>query len=401
VDERMSAPKRLLTIGHSYVVAANRRLAHEMALAGAGEWEVTAAAPERFPGDLRQIELEPIPGEACRTVAVPVSFARMPHLMRYGRRLANLIRGEAWDVIHCWQEPFVFSAAQVAKAARPEPALVYATFQNLPKQYPLPFSRFEAASMRRADGWIAFGRTVEETLAERPGYRGCPHAVIAPGVDVERFRPDPGARRRVRQPLGWDDEGPPVIGYLGRFVEDKGIHVLTAALAKVHTPWRALLVGGGAMEDELDAWAAATGGAARVETGVPHDEVPAYLNAMDVLVAPSLTTPRWREQFGRMLTEAMACGVPVIGSDSGEIPHVIGDAGIIVPEGDADRLAAALNELIASPERHAGLSRRGRARVEAEFSLAHAARRHLAFFDRVIAAKHGSGSHGTARTRSR
>ena len=62
-------------------------------------------------------------------------------------------------------------------------------------------------------------------------------------------------------------------------------------------------------------------------TGVAHDDVPEYLNAMDLLCAPSQTTARWREQFGRMLIEAMACGVPVVASRSGEIPYVVGDAG--------------------------------------------------------------------------
>ncbi len=183
--------KRLLTIGHSYVVAANRRLAHEMALAGAREWEVTAVAPERYPGDLRSVELEPIAGEACRVVPVPVRFARRPHLMRYGRALRHLLRGERWDVVHCWQEPYVLSAAQVARAAPGDAALVYATFQNLPKRYPPPFAQLERAAMRRADGWIAFGRTVEETLADRPGYRDRPHAVIPPGVDPPASAPTP------------------------------------------------------------------------------------------------------------------------------------------------------------------------------------------------------------------
>ncbi len=391
--------KRLLTIGHSYVVAANRRLAHEMALAGAGEWEVTAVAPERFPGDLRDVELEPIPGEACRVVGIPVRFARRPHLMRYGRALRHLLRGERWDVVHCWQEPYVLSAAQVARAVPRDSALVYATFQNLPKRYPPPFAQVERAAMRRADGWIAFGRTVEETLAGRPGYRDRPHAVIPPGVDTARFRPDMDARRRIRRELGWAEDGEPVIGYLGRFVEAKGIEVLTTALARVKGEWRALFVGGGAGQPKLEAWARGFGGAVRVVTGVAHDEVPAYLGAMDVLVAPSLTTPRWREQFGRMLTEAMACGVPVIASDSGEIPHVVGDAGIIVPEGDADALAAALGELIADPSRRAELSRRGLARVEAEFTLPHVARRHLAFFDAILAGKHRMGPHGGRETR--
>jgi len=382
--------KRLLTIGHSYVVAANRRLAHQMALAGAGEWEVTAAAPDRFPGDLRDLTLEPIEGEACRVVPIPVRFARTPHLMRYRKPLADLIRGERWDVIHCWQEPFVLAAADVARAAPADAALVYATFQNIPKRYPIPWSRFERASLARADGWIAFGRTVEQTLAGRRGYRDRPHAVIAPGVDAERFRPDPDARRRVRRELGWTDDGDPVIGYLGRFVEPKGLQPLTAALGRTTGAWRALFVGGGPERDKLDKWAADYPDRVRVVGGVAHDRVPAYLAAMDVLVAPSLTTPRWREQFGRMLIEAMACGVPVVGSSSGEIPHVIGDAGVIVPEGDPGALSKVLDELIADPERRAEMSRRGLERVRAEFALPVVARRHLAFFDELLAAKHGS-----------
>ncbi|HEX8241933.1 MAG TPA: glycosyltransferase family 4 protein [Longimicrobium sp.] len=375
--------KRLLTIGHSYVVAMNRRLAHEMAVAGAGEWEVACVAPARYPGDLREIELERIDGEACRTIAVPVRFARKPHLMRYGGELKTVL-AEGWDVVHCWEEPYVLSAAQVARATPRGAALVYATFQNLPKRYPPPFAQLERRVMRRADGWIAFGRTVEETLAGRPGYRDRPHAVIAPGVDVARFRPDPEARRLVRQRLGWGDDELPVAGYLGRFTQAKGLRVMMSALERTQGAWRALFVGGGEMETELREWASSRGDAVRVITGVAHDDVPDHLAAMDLLVAPSLTTPRWREQFGRMLTEAMACGVSVIASDSGEIPHVVGDAGMIVPEGDADALSAAIDRWIADPAARAEAARRGLDRARAEFALPIVARRHLDFFDDIL-----------------
>ena len=102
------------------------------------------------------------------------------------------------------------------------------------------------------------------------------------------------------------------------------------------TAWRALWVGGGAMEGMLRDWAARHGDRVRIVTGVGHDRVPGYLNAMDLLAAPSQTTPRWKEQFGRMLLEAMAAGVPVVASDSGEIPHVVKDAGRVVPAGRGD-----------------------------------------------------------------
>ena len=73
--------------------------------------------------------------------------------------------------------------------------------------------------------------------------------------------------------------------------------------------------------------------------------MPAAAERLDCLALPSLTRPNWKEQFGRVLVEAMACQVPVVGSDSGEIPNLVGDAGLIVPEGDAAALAAALRRL--------------------------------------------------------
>jgi len=74
----------------------------------------------------------------------------------------------------------------------------------------------------------------------------------------------------------------------------------------------------------------------------------------------------------------------VIGSDSGEIPHVIGDAGVVAPEGDAGRWAKALGELIADPELRADLARLGLQRARTEFALDVVARRHLDFFESLI-----------------
>ena len=384
----MTRPRRLLTIGHSYVVGMNRRLAHEMAAAGAGEWEVTAVAPEFFHADLRPMRAEPIDGERCRLETVPVRFSRRVHVMLYGRRLRDLLRDD-WDVVHCWEEPFVLAADQVVRWTPPGAALVFSTFQNLPKRYPPPFSWIERRALRRADGWIAFARTVEEALRDRPGYRDRPHAVIPPGVDVERFRPDPEARRRVRESLGWTDDGPPVVGFLGRFVPEKGLDTLTRALSGAERGWRALFVGGGPEEETLRAWADGFRDRTAIATGVRHDEVPAYLNAMDVLCAPSRTTPRWKEQFGRMLAEAMACGVPVIGSDSGEIPHVVGDAGLIVPEGDVGAWTAAIGRLLSDADERARLSARGLARARGDLALHVVARRHLDFFAGLAHRKQG------------
>jgi glycosyltransferase involved in cell wall biosynthesis len=121
-----------------------------------------------------------------------------------------------------------------------------------------------------------------------------------------------------------------------------------------------------------------------IATDVAHADVPRWLNAMDVLCAPSRTTTAWREQFGRMLIEAFACGVPVMASDSGEIPHVVADAGLIVPEGDDTQWERTLAELLSNPARRAELSARGRARATAVYDWPVVARQHTTFFLDVI-----------------
>lgn len=379
----MTRPRRLLTIGHSYVVALNRRLPHELALAGRGKWEVTVAAPSFVHGDLRPIELERSPDEACELVPVHAYMTGRPHVMHYGRTLRRLV-AEPWDLVHCWEEPFVTSGFQVARWVRSS-QLVYYTFQNLPKRYPPPFGWFERYGLRRSSGWIAAGRTVEQALESRRGYPEKPHCIIPLGVDVEVYRPNAQARAEVYRSLGWSAAGPPVVGYLGRFVPEKGLNLLMKALDAQQSPWRALFVGGGQVEAELRNWAAGfADDRARIVSGVKHDAVPAHLNAMDLLAAPSQTTPRWKEQFGRMLIEAMACGIPVVGSDSGEIPFVVGGAGEIVGETDLPAWTRTLANLLNNPSRRTELAVRGRKRVESLFSWPVVARQHLDFFEALL-----------------
>jgi glycosyltransferase involved in cell wall biosynthesis len=135
------------------------------------------------------------------------------------------------------------------------------------------------------------------------------------------------------------------------------------------------------MEETLRQFAAQYPGRVHVETGVPHDAVPHWLNAMTILCAPSQTTAGWREQFGRMLIEAMACGVPVVASDSGEMPSVVGDAGLVVPEGDVAAWAAAIDRLLGDESLLRAHAARGRERAQERFAWPVVARAHLAFFE--------------------
>lgn len=377
--------RRLLTLGHSYVVGVNRRLAHELARAGGAEWEVTCAAPRRFRGtrDLRPHRLQVDPGEPCRVVGLGARATRQVHVFLYGPRLAGLLR-EGWDLVHAWEEPFVLAGGQIASLTPRASALVFRTDQNLSKRYPPPFNWVERASLRKARAWVYQGVLVGEALGDRPGYRDRPSRRIPYGVDTEAFRPDPARRLAALRRLEWDPTGPPVIGFLGRFTREKGLDLLCQALEQVQAPWRMLWIGAGPEEPRLRAWAARQSGRARVLSDVVHDQVPELLAAMDVLCAPSQTTPRWREQFGRMLIEAFASGVAVVGSDSGEIPHVLGQAGRVLPERDRAAWTACLEELVCDPRARAELAGRGLARAHERFAWPVIARQHLAFFDELL-----------------
>ena len=372
--------KRLLTIGHSYVVTLNRRLPDEIARQAGGRWAVTVAAPEKYAGDLGPLVLERSTEEACDVVPLPVHFDRPPHLMIYGR-LTPLMR-QRWDLVHCWQEPYVMAAAQIASAAPPNAAFVFASFQNIAKKYPPPFSWIERRVLRRATGWIPFGETTSQAQSRRPGYAGIPYRVIPPGVDTRVFAPNLERGAAVRADCGWD-ESIPVIGFAGRFVPQKGLGILTAALRRINVPWRALFVGGGPEVSRLEALSAEFPRRVNIVRGVTHPEMPAFYSAMDVLCAPSQTTLRWREQFGRMLSEAMACGVPVVASRSGEIPYVVGEAGILLPENDVEAWASALTRLLTHSAERRAIGQKGMQRARAEFAWPVVARRHLDFFDEL------------------
>jgi glycosyltransferase involved in cell wall biosynthesis len=393
--------RKLLAVGHSFIFRSNRRLAEAIQSASNGAWEVTVAAPTYYQGNPRFGDLKPESlaieaGEAVNVVGVPMAFTNRIHVALYGKRLKELM-SSGFDAIHCWEEPFILSGGQMARWAPPDAMLTYFSFQNIQKTYPPPFGWLERKVMERADGWVAAATLVEQALEGRPGYRDKPHRLIGVGTDPNRFKPDEAARSSVRASLDWSGDDVPVVGYLGRFTEAKGIPIMMRVLERVDRPWRALFVGSGALEKELRAWGARFGERVKVITGVGHERVPDYLNAMDVLVAPSQTTPIWREQFGRMLIEAFACRLAVIASDSGEIPYVVADAGVIVPEKDEAAYQSAIEELVVNDAKRELLARKGFDRVHQHYTWDAIGEKYVEFFDSLETVKRAQMTRATAR----
>jgi glycosyltransferase involved in cell wall biosynthesis len=186
------------------------------------------------------------------------------------------------------------------------------------------------------------------------------------GVPLNQFYPS--RNEKLRRELGVHDKF--VLGYVGRIVQEKGLFTLLNALKYLPESVHCLLIGDGPNRDFLIAKAKALDLEARVHWlgRIPRDQAHKYINTFDAFVLPSETMPRWKEQFGRVLPEAMACGVSIIGSDSGAIPEVIGKAGKIFPERDCYALATAIRTLYENPQLCRDLGKKGMKRAKEHFS---------------------------------
>lgn len=387
INTRHGSPgrvKRLLSIGHSYVLGVNRRLTHELQRQSGGKWEVSVVAPEYFCGkdDIRANKFAMEPDEPVPVFPIKAHYTRNIHLFYYERKLSKIL-GQEFDLIHAWEEPYILAGFQIARSVPKNVPLVFRSAQSLPKRYPPPFSWMESYCTKRMSGWIFSGSLVEQNLLQRPGYSDKPRCQAPLGIDPDKMFVNRLAGDSVKRSLGWDDSIP-VVGYIGRFVEAKGLHVIMRAFDEIKTPCRLLLVGNGPMLGEIERWSKKHSNAVQICTEVLHSDVAGYVNAMQTLLVPSLTTANWKEQFGRAIVEAFACGVPVIGSDSGEIPYVIADAGIVVPENQPVLLANAIEQLLESPKQRQEFIARGLQLVREKYTWGCIARQMLRFFDEVV-----------------
>src|SRR6478736_2010041 len=338
-----------LRVSHSAVVdawrgreRALRRLGHRVDIVSAAAWSEGG----------RRVALSVLPDE-------PVVPARTvgshPALFLYDPRPLWRALGRPVDVIDIHEEPFALATAEVLLLRwlrrQRAPYLLYSA-QNIDKRYPVPFRWLERAALRHASG-VNVCNDAAGRIAERKGFPGCARTVDL-GTDLTAFTPAAYADtpREV-----------PVVGFAGRLDAAKGADVLLRAVA-LEPAVRVRLAGDGPEKQALVDLAGRLGIADRVELlgALAPESLPDFYRSLDVLVVPSLTTPSWVEQFGRVALEAMACGIPVVVSDSGALPEVVGDAALIVAEGDVAELAKAISEVVHDTDvarrlRAAGLKR--------------------------------------------
>ena len=300
-----------------------------------------------------------------------------PHRSIY-RTLTFGLRQFRPDIIHAEEEPDSLAALHITLARRwfaPSARLILNTWQNVDRPR-RPEVRWVTRQCLRAAEVVLCANQEAERILRAHGYAGYTQVLPAVGVDTDVFRPCPA------RPA--DDRF--VIGYLGRLVPEKGLSTLLEALAQSGPACHLQLIGAGPGQPALARQATALQLGARVQFVAPVTpaEVAQQYCQLDAVVLPSLTTPLWKEQFGRVLTEAMACRVPVVGSSSGAIPEVVGDAGLIFPEGDAAALAGCLRQLQSSPQLRQDLADRGQARVQRLYTQSVIAQATVAVYRQVL-----------------
>jgi len=312
-----------------------------------------------------EVEVEAAPDDLF-----PVTKAR-PHLSKHiqlfaydPRPIIQALRRHQPELIDLNSEPYSVSCAEVLTLRNwfaPRAHVVLATNQNIFHRYPPPFSWLERRALNQAAAAYCCSETVRELIRAKGFDKSA--SVIPFGVNLATYTPRDEANAQTA-------DGP-TIGFVGRMLPAKGLKILAEALAKLSPErWNLIVVGAGPERKAFEQKLAELNllGRTRFTGAVHYDEMPQLFRQMDVLVVPTQTTARVREQFGRVIVEGMASGVAVVGSTCGAIPEVIGDAGLIVPEGDVDALSLALRQLISDEAFRRSLARAGRERAEQSYS---------------------------------
>jgi len=363
---------RVVMVSKALVVGEYQRKLRD--LAACSGIELTAVVPPSWRASGRTQPLERVAPEGYRLVVTPISWNGHFHL-HYYPYLGRLLEHLRPDVLHIDEEPYNLATYRALRAGQRLGAkTLFFSWQNLSRHYPPPFGWLEQYVYAHADAAIA-GTQAAAAVLHGKGYDGELAVIPQFGVDPEVFAPRPSREER-----------PFTIGYAGRLVAEKGLRVLLEALGMVQAPWRLAIRGAGPLREEIMRWFARRSLASQLDFAdqVPSAEMPAFLNGLDLLVLPSLSRPNWQEQFGRVLVEAMACEVPVVGSDSGEIPEVLGDGGLTFSEGRAEALAGRITELRLDPARRRSLGRAGRQRVLEHYTHARIAAETAALYARML-----------------
>ncbi|HYW20235.1 MAG TPA: hormogonium polysaccharide biosynthesis glycosyltransferase HpsO [Nodularia sp. (in: cyanobacteria)] len=387
---------KILVASHSYIVDLNCEKLRALAQLKPGI-EVTVVVPKTWkPGGVQNKVITTEYKNEGNFRIVPISNFSQNHqgLLTFGTDLISLLREFRPHIIQVEQGSRGLAYTQMIflnQLLGLKAKNTFFTWWNLPYKLKFPVTLLEKYNLNNSHGIISGNQDGAEVLRER-GYQGKIQVMPQLGVDERLFTPQKQPELASKLGITSDDF---VVGFVGRFVPEKGLLTLLQALLTIKDkPWKLLLLGRGELQAELIKITTENNLKERVIfiESVPHDQVANYINLMNTLVLPSETTYKfktltavgWKEQFGHVLIEAMACKIPVIGSDSGEIPHVISDAGLIFTEGDIKALANCLVQLIERPDFAQSMAKKGYEKVMNKYTNQALAHQQFRFYQALI-----------------
>lgn len=344
---------KLLVVGHTYLTAFAQRKYVEMRRQYP-DLQLRIVTPRSIRHVFKHYYSERLSELSEQELVVMREFIGRSHMsfILDPLRFIRLLREFRPDRIHIEEDPHSAVGVETVFLARlfcPSARISFFIWDNLAAvpRFPLNIVKrlLTSYGLGRSDLVVCGNSEGERLLRERKGYLGRTAVLPQLGLDPERYTDVPTSLIRDELSI---PAGVPLLGFIGRLIEEKGISVLMMALQRLcHLEWRLLILGSGPLEEELSGkWQPILGERLIHRRAVPHADVPAYMRALDVLVLPSRTTSAWKEQFGLVLAEAMMAEVPCIGSSSGAIPEVMGPGGLVFEENSPDELALALERLL-------------------------------------------------------
>ena len=396
---------KILVVSHTYIVDLNCEKLRELAKlscsgsARRGEpVEVAVVVPKRWrPGGVQNKIIEPEARTEGSFRIVPIASLSENNqgLLSFGWELVSFLKDFRPDVIQVEQGSKSIAYAQLItlnKLLGLKAKMLFFTWWNLPYELKFPISALEAYNLNNTDGVVVGNKDGFDVLRDR-NYTNPMRIMPQLGIDESIFKPQQQPDLMQKYGISESDF---IVGFVGRFVPEKGLMTLAKALAGLKEQnWKWLILGRGPLEAELKQWAKDEDLEDRLILieSVPHADVPRYINLMSTLLLPSettyefktLTAAGWKEQFGHVIIEGMGSAIPVIGSDSGEIPNVIGEAGMVFPEGNVEELRDRLQQLITQPELAKELGQRGYEKAMAKYTNTALAKEQLSFYEDLLA----------------
>jgi glycosyltransferase involved in cell wall biosynthesis len=341
---------------------------------------VVVMAPLKLRDTLRNLELEHLDKPTFELIGLRGTTTQHNSFRVFDPiQLHQLFSRIRPDVVCVEQEPYSLSTYQVLRLKKKFGfKVVLLSMQNLFKTYPPPFNWIERYCLKRIDLFLAASSSVLPVWLKKGLPENRCRVLPQVGVSLEEFKPMPAQKEK----FGFKKF---TFGYAGRFVEEKGVQILIEAFARMknRTACQLVLFGRGPYEPALRELARKLGMENEVAflPGVKHHEVPSVLNAFDIMVLPSLVRPHWKEQFGHIIIEAQACGIPVLGSDCDPIPDVMGEGGVSFKTESVESLVASMDKLVLDPVLRRQLTERALQNVKQRFTNERIAEQFLAMIE--------------------